>query len=379
MDYCMLTVEEAIKNKEVNLLPGQIKGLDELLSYKNSWESLSEEFTHPLLDFNWFIAGSKGFSSTSLLNMFIVYSEDEQLKAIAPLALKGKILPHLEILGSSILREPGGFLYDDIHSLQLLIKRLLDSTEPLFLSKLYQNSAEVELIEKEIKDRNYVIVGRKNSIIPFVDTRNGWESIRRNTSSSKRSNFRRLNRKIEKKGKVNFQVISPDQDNFKSYLNDMMKVEASNWKGKMGTAIKTHAALQDFFTELAYLMASEGQLRLNFLTVDGTPIAAQYAIEHSNRLWILKIGYDERWSNFSPGTLLMDKVVKYCFDKDLEGCEFLGNNDDWLHDWATGVHELISYNIYPKTFKGILTKYRDQLAVSYHDVVNHLKYKWVFR
>jgi len=379
MDYCMLTIEEAIKNKEVNLLQGQIKGLSELLSYKNSWESLTEEFPHPLLDANWFIAGSKGFSSTSLLNMFIVYSEHKQLKAIAPLASKGKILPHLEILGSSILREPGGFLYDDIHSLQLLIKRLLASNEPLFLSKLYQNSAEVKLIETEIKDRNSVIVDREYSRIPFVDTKKDWDSIKRNTSSSKRSNFRRLNRKIEKKGKVNFQVISPNQDNFKSYLNDLMKVEASNWKGKMGTAIKTHEALRDFFTELAYLMASESKLRLIFLTVDETPIAAQFAIEHSNRLWILKIGYDERWSHFSPGTLLMDKVVKYCFDEGLESCEFLGNNDDWLHDWATGVHELISYNIYPKTFNGILTKYRDQLAVSYHALVNHLKYKWVFR
>ncbi|NIV15381.1 MAG: GNAT family N-acetyltransferase [Aliifodinibius sp.] len=159
----------------------------------------------------------------------------------------------------------------------------------------------------------------------------------------------------------------------------MMEVEAANWKGKMGTAIKTHDTLQKFFTELAYLMCKENYLRLFFLKVNGEPIATQYAIEHSNRLWILKIGYDERWGNFSPGTLLMDRVVKYCFDQKLEACEFLGNNDDWLHDWATGVHELVSYKIYPKTVTGILTEYQDQLAESYHNVFNHLKYKWVFR
>lgn len=375
----MLTADEVITNKKINLLPGQIKRLNELLSYENSWKSLSEEFKHPLLDINWFIAGSKGFSSTSLLNMFLVQSKNEQLKAIAPLASKGKILPHLEILGSSILREPGGFLYDDLQSLKSLVSQLLNSEEPLFLSKLYKASTEVKLIEKEIETRDSIIFNREYSRIPFVDTKVGWANLQRNCSSSKKSNFRRLNRKLKKEGKVEFQVIAPGSGDLKIHLNDMMEVEAANWKGKMGTAIKTHEALRGFFSELAYLMASEGWLRLFFLKINGKPIAAQYAIEHSDRLWILKIGYDERWSNFSPGTLLMDKVVKYCFDKGLEACEFLGNNDDWLHDWATGVHELVSYKIYPKTIKGILTKYRDKLAESCHNVVNHLKYKWVFR
>lgn len=371
----MQTTEDVISERKLRSFHGQIRELEELLKYSEAWKALSEEIENPLFSINWFIAGTKGFENTSQLKMSLVQTEEDQLKAVAPLATKGKIFPHLEILGSSILREPGGFLYDDIDSLKILIRRLLGSNEPLFLSKLYHNSAEVKLIEKEIKDRNSINVSREYSQIPYVDTIDGWDNIRRNTSSSKRANFRRLDRKIAKEGKVDFQVISPDPDNFQKYLNDLMEVEAANWKGKMGTAVKTHDALRKFFEELAYLMASEGRLRLIFLSVDETPIAAQYAIEQSNRLWILKIGYDERWSNFSPGTLLMDKVVKYCFDKDLEGCEFLGNNDDWLHDWATGVHKLVSYHIYPKTFSGLLTKYRDLLAVRYHDLLNYFKYK----
>lgn len=371
----MQTTEDVISERKLRSFHGQIRELEELLKYSEAWNALSEEIENPLFSINWFIAGTKGFENTSQLKMSLVQTEEDQLKAVAPLATKGKIFPHLEILGSSILREPGGFLYDDIDSLKILIRRLLGSNEPLFLSKLYQNSAEVKLIEKEIKDRNSINVSREYSQIPYVDTIDGWDNIRRNTSSSKRANFRRLDRKIAKEGKVDFQVISPDPDNFQKYLNDLMEVEAANWKGKMGTAVKTHDALRKFFEELAYLMASEGRLRLIFLSVNETPIAAQYAIEQANRLWILKIGYDERWSNFSPGTLLMDKVVKYCFDKDLEGCEFLGNNDDWLHDWATGVHKLVSYHIYPKTFSGLLTKYRDLLAVRYHDLLNYFKYK----
>ena len=369
--------EALLHGSDEELTYKTISDLPDLLSYQAQWDSLCMKTGKPILCSSWFIAGTNGFSRSSNLSMAAI--TNGKLKAVAPLAKKGNVLPHLELLGSSILLEPGGILFDSPDALRLLIYRLLETNSSFLLKKLYKNSLEVKVLENELRSKTSFHYSTEESKVPYVDTTGDWKQVEEKMPSKKRSNFRRLKRKLEKIGELEFQIVIPSEENFETYFEKVLDVEAANWKGKMGTAIKTHPSLREFFAEYASQMTSKGQLRLIFLNVNGEPIAVQIAVEFGNRLWILKIGYNEKWRKYSPGVLLMDHVVKYCFDQNLDGCEFLGSNEDWLHDWATGVHELISYNIYPKSFKGILTKYRDQLAVSYHDVVNHLKYKWVFR
>jgi hypothetical protein len=364
-------------NSDEKLTYRTISDLPSMLSYKEQWDSLCKKTGKPILCSSWFIAGNNGFSKSSELSMAAI--TNGELKAIAPLAKKGKLLPHLELLGSSTLLEPGGIIFDNPEALRLLIKKLLETNISLILKKLYKNSLEVKILADELNSKKSFLYSTEESKVPYVDTSGDWKQVEDKMPSKKRSNFRRLKRKLEKLGEVEFQIVIPSEENLEIYFEKVMDVEAANWKGKMGTAIKTHPSLREFFSDYASQMTSNGQLRLIFLNVNGEPIAVQFAVESGNRLWILKIGYNEKWRIYSPGVLLMDHVVKYCFDQNLDGCEFLGGNEEWLHDWATGVHDLVSYNIYPKTIKGILTKLKDRLVVSYHDVVNLLKYKWVFK
>jgi CelD/BcsL family acetyltransferase involved in cellulose biosynthesis len=134
----------------------------------------------------------------------------------------------------------------------------------------------------------------------------------------------------------------------------------------MGTAMKTHPTLSKFFRNFAKLTSEQGRLHLFFLKVGDQNVAVQFTMVYANRLWIYKIGFDEDWAWCSPGILLMNKVVKYCFENDLERCEFLGHDESWLHIWANGFRELISYKIYPKTLTGKLVKLSDRLRAYYH-------------
>lgn len=370
------TVQELAVNKGEKIQLGQIKSFDELESYIRPWNILSQKFGNPLLDINWYLAGAKGFSSSSQLRMVLLTSGGGVFKAIAPLASKGKYLPHLEILGTSILREPSGFLYDSENTLKVLLNSLLNLRRPLYLRGLYNDSPEAGILKDKLEMRDSEFYFREYSKIPYVNTNGDWSSFEANLSSSKRTNIRRLQRKAKKQGEVSFEVITPTVSNLVHYLDVMFKIEASNWKGRMGTAISEHEALHGFFEEYASLMASEGKLRLNFMYLNNKPIAAQFAVEYANSFWLFKIGYDEKYRSIYPGILLMNYVVKYCYDNGLNSCEFLGNNDKWLHHWATGVHDLVSYRIYPKSFYGHVASTRDQITRYYHDLRNAVKYSW---
>lgn len=352
----------------------KVSDIHTLWSLRSDWEELSKKFELPLLEIDLFLAGTKAFSSSSTLE--VITLRKEKLIAAAPLALKGVIIPHLEILGSSILREPGGFIYQDEKSLMLLIDVLLATHIPIYLRGIYQESLTAKLLYQKLQEYDEGFYEMEQFKIPYVDTKGDWGSFMQGMSSGRRSNFRRLKRRVEERGRVEFKLVIPSIENVDHYLKEVMDVEASNWKGRMGTAIKTHPTLHIFFREYAKYMAQKGKLRLFFMQVNGESIAVQFAVEHADRLWIYKIGYDEKWGFCSPGKLLMHHVVQYCFESELDGCEFMGNNDRWLHIWASGVHDLVSYSIYPNTLKGKAARLQDKLTAKYHDAINNGKYKW---
>jgi hypothetical protein len=104
--------------------------------------------------------------------------------------------------------------------------------------------------------------------------------------------------------------------------------------------------LGQFFKNYLVDAAKLNMLRLCFLRIDGAAAAVLIGIEHSNRFWILKIGYDERFSKCSPGILLMNEVIAYVFNKNFEALEFLGNNESWIHIWTNYFHRVYSYKIF---------------------------------
>ncbi|WP_083909851.1 GNAT family N-acetyltransferase [Gracilimonas tropica] len=372
----LITVYKSFLNQESNkrYYTEYFKSLESLVKYQNQWDELAESVGNPLLLSSWFTAGAKAFEMNSQLMFLTIMGNN--LSAVAPMALKGKVIPHLEILGSSILREPTGFLYDSKSALDLLIKALLDTKMPVYIRGLYNKAPEAILLEEKLKVQLSVEYSKEYAQIPYVAIQENWDSFEQRLSPRRRSSFRRLQKKVEKTGEVQFDFVKPTEKNFARYLDEVLKVESANWKGRIGTAIATHPTLKIFFSEYGRKMAKKGLLRLNFMRIDGKAIAVHFGVEYDNRLWLLKIGYDEEWSSYSPGILLMHHVVRHCFECGLEGVEFLGNDDDWLHIWATGVHELVSYSIYPKSIEGKLVKLQDKLAVYYHDTLNHGMYKW---
>ena len=78
------------------------------------------------------------------------------------------------------------------------------------------------------------------------------------------------------------------------------------------------------------------------------------AIVHGKRLWAIKIGYDEKFSRFSPGTLLINETIRYAFEQGLEALEFPGSEDSWKRQWTHRCHQDVTAHIYPYTPRGLV-------------------------
>jgi proline dehydrogenase len=79
----------------------------------------------------------------------------------------------------------------------------------------------------------------------------------------------------------------------------------------------------------------------------------QLAVEHGTRLWLLKIGYDDRFARSSPGTLLLLESLRWASRAGLDAVELLGRREPWTRQWTDEARECVAIHAYPATPRGM--------------------------
>jgi CelD/BcsL family acetyltransferase involved in cellulose biosynthesis len=95
-------------------------------------------------------------------------------------------------------------------------------------------------------------------------------------------------------------------------LDQFFRLESSGWKGRAGTAIACDSATAGFYTAIAKSAAADGYLTIFFLDLNGRAIAGQLGLTYGPRYYTPKLAYDETYSQFGPGHLLIAEVLKVC-------------------------------------------------------------------
>lgn len=160
-------------------------------------------------------------------------------------------------------------------------------------------------------------------------------------------------------------LLRPAPAETRALLDEAFAVEARSWKGEAGTALACDLRVGAFYHDFAPRMAAHGRLALAFLDIAGRPAAMQIAIEWHERLWLLKVGYDEAHSRCSPGVLLLAHAVRDAAERGLEACEFLGTTQPWLDPWTTRVRGMSAVSAYPLDPRAVPGVVRDAVNTAH--------------
>jgi hypothetical protein len=133
-----------------------------------------------------------------------------------------------------------------------------------------------------------------------------------------------------------------------------LDIESRGWKSREGTAIASNPTLTSFYTEWAQVAASQGWLRLFFLSVADTHAAFEYNIAYGGRLYCLKIGYDERFAAYSVGQLLKEEILRLCHEGGFEEYDFLGVVNESKLDWQPELRDHKWLYIYNQDFRSCM-------------------------
>ena len=105
---------------------------------------------------------------------------------------------------------------------------------------------------------------------------------------------------------------------------EFLRVEASGWKGRAGTALASRPQDAAFYREVAERFQASGRLRLYALEQGGATLAMQTSLRADHAVFDWKAAYDERFAGFGPGAQLQLRVLE------LER----GRGADWIDSCA---------------------------------------------
>jgi CelD/BcsL family acetyltransferase involved in cellulose biosynthesis len=330
-----------------------VRHIDSPDDFVARWQQLppaAQEFTQSAA---WLVGAGQTLYASGALH-FLQLKQSDELVGLAPLALtRGARVERLEIAGATTLFEPCGFNYRDQEALRGLCETVVRAGRPVVLQRIEAQGELAKAFQAAARGRGQLLQF-KASGSPVVRIASGWDQYFQSLSSRRRQDYRRARRGLERLGKLEVDVYSPDESAVEAGMAEAMRVEAASWKGKAGSAMLTNPRLSGFFLQLARRLAQQGQLRLCFLRLDGVAIAMQVGAVHGGRWWVLKIGYDERWAEHSPGIQLMWDVLHEAFERGLSSFEMLGSAEPWLTIWTREQRAYRTLAFYPYNGRGMV-------------------------
>lgn len=315
-----------------------------------AWDALAARFRSPVLDHEWFLAAARTLYSDGSLRVVVVRHGD-RVTGIAPLAVSRRFEGRLAIVGACQIFEPGGWLYSSDAALLPLTRGVLGLGRVGAFQRLPPPLAD--RLPALARGRGVAVV---RPALPTlgVDTAGGWEAHRARLSPSARKQQKQMNGRLRRAGReVSIVRERPSASAIDEVMRAFAVVEAAGWKGKAGSALAHHPDHLRFYTAYLSAAARRGRAVVSRLHVGAEIAAMELAVQAYNRLWALKIGYDERFATLGPGLLLSDASVIAAFDEGLDGYEFLGAAEDWQDRWAPTAREYRTVTLYPLSARGL--------------------------
>ena len=141
------------------------------------------------------------------------------------------------------------------------------------------------------------------------------------TSRKFRANLRRTRRQLEKLGRVTLQHV---EDADPEALQRFFTLESSGWKGQAGTAIALQPQTRLYYELIANAAARDGCFAFDFLELNGQAIAGHFGLFRDGRYMVPKAAYDESFSRFGVGHLIVSNILREYYPRGLREFDFVG-------------------------------------------------------
>ncbi len=320
-----------------------------LITNPAEWQSLQAEWqslfavTHrpvPFLEF-WYLqtwwqtlGGGEWPAGASQLQI-IIARENGQLVGAAPLFYSEKpgSPGALRFIGQIEVTDYLDFLCPP-ESLELFLTNLLEfiRTEPELLSRqldlanFQDDSPSLPLLRALCEQKGWQWSSEALQPSPYIPLQNSWDAYLASISKKQRHEIRRKIRNAEARYQTGWHLVTPEDD-LQEEANDFITMMAQDPTKETFLT----PTMKTFMSDVIKAAGSAGQLHLSFLTFDGKKAAAYLSLAAEKKLWVYNSAWEAEFSPFSPGWVLLSKMISWATDQSFTEVDMMRGNEDYKY------------------------------------------------
>ena len=178
----------------------------------------------------------------------------------------------------------------------------------------------------------------------FVRLDGDYDSFLKSKRSKKTlSTEKRKQRNLMKFGEISF-FITENSADIKHVVDTMLRQKSENYREMGVPDLFANERYRDFVTALSTRHIPDGFVHMSALMMDDEVLAAHWGLVYKRRLYYLLPSYERGpLTRYSPGNMLLWNLFDWCFENDIEICDFTVGDEPYKLQWRDAELSLFDY------------------------------------
>jgi CelD/BcsL family acetyltransferase involved in cellulose biosynthesis len=179
-------------------------------------------------------------------------------------------------------------------------------------------------------------------ICPVINLPLAWETLFKSFGKSKRKHQRRYRRRLDEvfPDRWGWQMIKNPAE-LDHILDEMIRLHQAKWQSLGEPGGFATPDIITFHHTIAHRFLEKGWLWLYCLRIEEQLAAIEYAYQYRGRVYSLASGLNPDFTDFSPGQVLTEMMIRQAVEAGLQEYDFLRGDEPYKFEWnATARYDL---------------------------------------
>jgi CelD/BcsL family acetyltransferase involved in cellulose biosynthesis len=307
------------------------------------------EAANAFLTWEWLTTWLDVFGHTCHVLVVVVRDDRGQLAGVGPFKVArrfryGVRLRQLEMIGAGEAVKPDG--------LDLLIRRACEKDvgdlivatlvgrrrdwDVLALTDLVPDSATLGILDAGARRAALPHRATPDRICPYIRLPRRWSELEARLGKSFNRHLKRGTRRLFDELGVTFELLrAPSPEEVSNALADLATLHQDRMENTDRGGNFRKPDYRAFHLALAQRLGSKGELVFAFLRLGSQRIAARYGFLYGRTYYAYQSGFDRRYEQHSPGTVLLSCLIRHLIDAGFEEFNFLRGDQPHKYQWTT--------------------------------------------
>lgn len=330
---------------------------------QKDWDTLLEksETSNIFLTFDWLFCRWHFLENDNSL-FIVTITDNGDIVGIAPfmLAKKGRFV-ELGFIGKGVSDYEDIIVSGDQKKREEIIVLILETIRHSKAWNVFQlkgipqdspNLIVFKRLQSNYKEKMMILMDSHHDGAPYIEINQDWESYCNTLRKKFVADSRRQKKRLEKDfPEVKLEhVFEPDEAEY--LLSGLLELHKHIRNVKNTQSIFDSEENRLFFHRITKDMLKINKLIFSALKIDKEVAALHMGFIDKNVFYYYIPAYNQKFSQYSIGRLLLLELVKYAFEQGFSRFDFMLGEEDYKQEWTTKNQELYFINIFSQTLSG---------------------------